>query len=378
MDINFVDLPKQYEKLFESDRFKNGFMNVVQNCGFVGGRHVDDFEKSFANLCGVDHAVGVGSGTDALWLALRALDIGPGDEVLVPANTFIATAFAVTLCGADVKFVDVDPTTYVLTPEILKEAITPYTTAVMPVHLYGQPCDMEGIMEVAEEFNLKVVEDCAQAVCATINGKQVGTFGHAGCFSFYPAKNLGGMGQGGAVITNDASIARFVREVGNVGRREGSWFEYPHVGLNSRLDSVNAFFMNCILEEGLITEWTHKRIKIAQQYHGFLKQLEEVVQLPPMPTDEVVGVFHLFEIQLEDKETRDGLKAYLEEQGIGAALHYPVPCHKQPVYQAVTMGESFMISEHLADTLLSLPMHPSLTLKEVERVCNVIAGYFRG
>jgi len=375
MNVKFVDLPKQYERLFESDRFKNGFMNVVKNCGFVGGRHLENFERSFANLCGVDHTVGVGSGTDALWLALKALDIGPGDEVIVPAYTFVATAFAVTLCGADVKFVDVDPVTYVLTPEILKGAITPHTKAVIPVHLYGQPCDMEGIMEVADNFGLKVVEDCAQAVCATINGKHVGTFGQAGCFSFYPAKNLGGMGQGGAVITNDVNIARFVREMSNCGRKEGSWFEHIHIGLNSRMDSVNAFFMNCILEENLIIEWTHKRINAAQQYHSFLSKLKEIVQLPLMPTNEVVGVFHLFEIKLSDKKTRNGLKKYLEKHGIAAVVHYPLPCHKQPVYRNTTFSGSLVVSEHLADTLLSLPMHPSITLNEVECVCNTIADY---
>jgi len=372
MKVNFVDLQLQYEKYLPTVADK--IAGMLASGQFVGGNALEEFEAVFQSFHNIPYAVGVGSGTDALWLSLKALGIGPGDEVIVPANTFIATAFAVTHCGADIKFVDVDPDTYVITPQIIKDNLTRRTRAVIPVHLYGQPCDMPNIMRIAKRYQLKIVEDCAQAIGGLVGNVKVGTFGHAGCFSFYPTKNLGGMAQGGAVITNSREIANTIRSIGNVGRLEGSWFDYGYVGMNSRLDSINACFLKYIIIDNWLKEWTVDRIGHAMFYNSLLKDVKEV-KTPPGPGNGYIPVFHLYELKCENKDTRDTLKDYLAEHNIGTGLHYPIPCHKQLVYG---LKDTLPISEELSDTLISLPMHPNLTEEQITYVCDCIKDFFRG
>jgi dTDP-4-amino-4,6-dideoxygalactose transaminase len=301
---------------------------------------------------------------------LLALGIGPGDEVIVPANTYIATAFAVSHTGAKPVFVDPNPYTYVIDTDSLTNAITNKTKAIMPVHLYGQPVDMEEMMLFAKQHNLFVIEDCAQSAGASFLDKKTGAWGDVGCFSFYPTKNLGGIGQGGAIITDNEQIADTVRELGNVGRAKNSWFDYIHKGFNSRLDAINASFLSKCLT--MLDQWNDIRINSAAEYEENLDGVDIIK--PPMPTETTSPVFHLYEIKCKDMEIRDNLKTYLTKQEIGTGLHYPVPCHRQPVYSDNIYN--CPISNSLSDTLLSLPMHPMLTYKEIKYVCEKIKEFF--
>ncbi len=365
MKVNFVDLPTQYKGMTEF--IIQDYVDTISKCNFIGS---ESFEKKFADYHESKFCVGVGSGTDALLLALLAFGIGPGDEVIVPANTYIATAFAVSHTGATPVFVDPDPNTYVMTTNNLKEVFTDKTKAIIPVHLYGQPVNMMELNIFAERYNLIVIEDCAQSVGASIDGKKTGIFGHAGCYSFYPAKNLGGMGQGGAVITDNEQIATPIRELGNVGRKEGSWFDYTHIGFNSRLDGINARFLELGLKE--LDNWNINRRTASELYREDLEDVEEV-KIPPV---EIFSpVYHLYELKCSDKKTRDGLKEFLSSKEIGCALHYPIPCHKQPVYKHFNSNCS--VSENISDTLLSLPMHPNLKEEEIKFVCDSIKEFFK-
>lgn len=365
MKVNFVDLPAQYR--FLKANVIQDFADTIFKGNFIGS---EEFEKEFADYHDINHCVGVGSGTDALLLALLALGIGPGDEVIVPANTYIATAFAVSHTGATPVFVDPDPDTYVMATDNLVGVLTANTKAIIPVHLYGQPVNMPQIMLFADAYNLKVIEDCAQSAGADIDGNKTGTFGHAGCYSFYPAKNLGGMGQGGAVVTQIPEVAVAVRELGNVGRKDGSWFDYIHTGYNSRLDGVNARFLSRCLTE--LDIWNNFRRLAALSYEENLATVEEVTT----PPDVFAPVYHLYELKCADKVTRDNLKSFLSAREIGCSLHYPIPCHKQPVYEY--LNASCPVSEELSDTLLSLPMHPNLKEEEIKFVCDSIKEFYNG
>jgi len=360
MIVELVDLRKQYggnNYMF--------LMNKIKAGQFMGA---ENFEEKFAEYHDIKHCVGVGSGTDALWLTLLALGIGPGDEVIVPANTFIATAFAVSHTGATPVFCDVDEHGYIMTCENVEAVITNKTKAIMPVHMHGQPVHMESL----EGLGVYLIEDCAQAAGADVFGKKVGTHGHAGCFSFYPTKNLGGMGQGGAVITDNDNVARIVRQYGNVGRKEGSWDEYSYIGFNSRLDAINAEFLELNLR--YIDQWNDKRIAVAEQYEQELYEVEELYT-PPAPVKNVVKpVYHLYEIKLDSKRTRTYLMKHLNKNGVMARLHNSVPCHKQPMYKS--MKAKCPNADKLANTLLSLPMHPFLTVEEVSYVCDNIKEWF--
>lgn len=365
MDIKFVDLSKQYAGINYMD-----LMTVIRTGQFIGS---ENFEYRFSQYHGSKYCVGVGSGTDALWLSLLALDIGPGDKVIVPSNTFIATAFAVSHTGAEPIFCDVDPHGYNMTKETLaKVEITDDIKAIMPVHLYGLPCHMHDIMSFAREHGLYVIEDCAQAAGAEVFGQKVGTFGDVGCFSFYPTKNLGGLGQGGAIITDSENLATTVRELGNVGRTTGEWDEYSHIGFNSRLDAINAKFMEINLR--FLDQWNNKRIKLAAQYEKELEDLEDAFT-PAPPINEVVKpVYHLYELKLENKRTRTWLIKYLNKNNIPARTHNSIPCHKQSMYKH--LKSECPVVEKLSDTLLSLPMHPFLTPEEVTYVCDNIKEWF--
>lgn len=369
MAVNFLDLKLQYSKINLAEMLTD-LEYLIVNGKFVGGEALDEFEEAFSVYNSVNHTVGVGSGTDALIFALAGLGVGPGDEVIVPANTFIATALAVSHVGATPVFCDVNPLTYLIDNNNAEAVITDKTKAIIPVHLYGNPVNMEDIMALATKHNLFVIEDCAQAIGATFKSQKVGTFGDAGCFSFYPAKNLGGLGQGGAIITNNEDIVAKAQCLGNVGRKAGSWYEYSDIGYNSRLDAVNACFLKTCLEK--IDTWNAKRRTVAGWYSTEMEGINEV-KLPYVDTN-CKPVWHLYELKLESEEKRNGLQDFLQEKDIGCALHYPVPCHKQDVYAEyndLTLG----VADSLAVTLLSLPMHPFMTKDEVIEVCNAIKEY---
>ena len=376
MKVNFVELGKQYANI-KSDVLKD-IDTAISTGAFIGSQK---FEEQFAKYHNKKYCVGVGSGTDALWLSLLALGIGAGDEVIVPANTYIATAFAVSHTGATPVFVDPNPETYVMDTSNLINAMTDKTRAIIPVHLYGQPVNMEEIMAFAKQHSLSVVEDCAQSAGASFLDKKTGAWGDVGCFSFYPTKNLGGIGQGGAVITDNEWLADIVRELGNVGRAKTSWFNYIYKGFNSRLDSINAMFLSRCLT--MLDKWNDARVNSAAEYKENLAGVDIIT--PPMPTATTSPVFHLYEVKCKDLETRDSLKAYLTTQEIGTGLHYPVPCHMQPVYYPVPChmrplyfdsSYRYPISENISDTLLSLPMHPMLTYREIKYVCEKIKEFF--
>jgi dTDP-4-amino-4,6-dideoxygalactose transaminase len=372
MKINFVDLPGQYRDI---KSFVMGDIEKAIDTGsFMGS---EDFEQKFADYHGSKYCVGVGSGTDALWLSLLALGIGPGDRVIVPANTYIATAFAVSHTGAEPLFVDVNPKTYTMHIRymddiVIDDLIGPRVKAIIPVHLYGQPAHMYGIKEFADASNMHIIEDCAQSAGASFGFGKTGTIGTAGCYSFYPAKNLGGLGQGGAIITDDEGLAQTVRELGNVGRSTGSWFDYSHIGFNSRLDALNAKFLSHCLDH--LDEWNARRVEAALYYQVGLEDLEEVVT-PTLPTESSKPVFHVYALKCKDKETRDSLRGYLTEKGIPTGLHYPKPCHLQDMY--FDEDNWLPISERLSDTLISLPMHPNLTPEEIKYICDHIKGFYK-
>ncbi|MEW1959072.1 DegT/DnrJ/EryC1/StrS family aminotransferase [Kineococcus sp. NPDC059986] len=365
--IPFLDLGRAQRELHAG--LDEAWRSVTRSARFVGGPFVEAFEEAWAVEHGIEHAVGVANGTDALELVLRGLGVGPGDEVVVPANTFIATAEAVLAVGAVPHFVDVDPETLLVTPETVAEGITDRTAAVIVVHLYGQAADVPGIAALAARTGAVVVEDCAQAQGARWDGRPVGTMGVAGCTSFYPGKNLGAFGDGGAVITRDASLARAVRRYGDHGRSEVFKYEHPVVGRNSRLDALQAAVLLVKLPH--LEDWNFQRRAAAEQYRSRLAGDEavELVKQDPSST----SVHHLMVVRVED---RDRVQADLTAAGIGTAVHYPVPCHQQKDYTMLprTCVEE---TERSSPRLLSLPMFPGITRDEVDRACDELVATVR-
>jgi len=338
---------------------------VVERGWFVLGPEVDAFETEFAAACGAAFAVGVGNGTDAITLALRALDIGPGDEVIVPALTAAFTGLAVIACGARPRIVDVEPETLTLDPEACAAAVTSMTKAIVPVHLYGQSSEMGAIRRIADRHALAIVEDCCQAHLATENGIPVGTRSHAAAFSFYPTKNLGALGDGGAVITNDESIATRVRRLRNGGQRD----RYRHVeaGVNSRLDELQAGVLRARLP--LLPGWTARRRQLAAQYRAHLPD-----SLATIHERDPGHVYHLFPVRLR---ARDELSAHLARTGIGTLIHYPVPLSAQQAF-AVYEPLPSPVASAAASELLSLPLHPRLTDADVARVAQGVKAFMKG
>ena len=331
---------------------------------YVGGPAVEAFEGQFAAYCGAAHCVGVANGTDALLLTLEALGVGAGDEVLVPANTFIATAEAVVRAGATPRFVDVDPDTLLVTAEGLAAAITPRTRAAMVVHLYGQMPDMDAIAAVTEKAGIHLVEDAAQAHGATWRGQPVGRHAVAACYSFYPGKNLGAFGDGGAVVTDDAELALTVRAIANHGRHGGgAHYEHDLLGTNSRLDVVQAIALSGKLAR--LEEWTEARRRLAERYR---ERLADTAVRPVGVHPQARHVYHLFVVQVED---RDAVRTEIAKRGVQTGIHYPLPCHQQPPLRQYADG-ALPVSEAAAGRLVSLPMHPHLSLEEVDRVCDAL------
>ena len=365
MDVPFLDLKDQYREL--QAQIDSAYHRVVESGRFILGPEVENFEAEFAAYCEAKHCVGVGNGLDALHVILRAAEIGPGDEVIVPGNTYIASWLAVSYAGATPIPVEPDECTYNIDPEKIAAAINPRTRAIMAVHLCGQPADMDAINEVAARHNLLVIEDCAQAHGARYKGKRVGGLGVASGFSFYPGKNLGALGDGGAVVTNDDDLARRVRMIGNYGS-EVKYFNETK-GLNSRLDEFQAAFLRVKL--GRLEEWNERRKQLAEDYLKALKGVENVT-LPHVP-DWADPVWHLFMVR---HPRRDLLQKHLQENGVGTIIHYPVPPHLQKAYAELgyTRGD-FPISQKLADELLSLPMSAHQSTAETNYVVKQLSTF---
>lgn len=360
--IRFLDLAATHAEVRPA--LEEIWEETMNSNGFIGGNHLEAFESEFADYCQSTHCIGVANGTDALELILRGLSIQPGDEVIVPTNTFIATAEAVVNLGATPIFVDVDPLTALITAEHIRAAITPRTVAVMVVHLYGQMANMDEILAVTDAAGIALIEDSAQAHGATWNGKRAGSFGVAAGFSFYPGKNLGALGDGGAVTTSDADLAERVRSIANHGRSLESRYHHDIVGRNSRLDGLQAAALRIKLAE--LDRWNQQRRSVAKFYNAMLP--ERFVPYIEAPLAE--SVYHLFVVQTVD-ESRDVVGARLGDANIGWGIHYPVPCHRQKPFVTDTTPD-FEVADTQAPLILSLPMHPHISEQEVERVCAVL------
>ncbi|MCL4490165.1 MAG: DegT/DnrJ/EryC1/StrS family aminotransferase [Chloroflexi bacterium] len=365
MTIPLVDLKAQYRTI--QPEIDAAMQRVVGNTSFILGKEVAEFEKNFAAFCGASHCVGTDSGTAALHLALLICGIQPGDEVITTTHTFIATAEVISLVGARPVFVDIDPTTYNLDPNLLERAITPRTRAIIPVHLYGQPAEMDPILDIARRHNLRVIEDAAQAHGAEYRGRRTGTMGDVACFSFYPGKNLGAYGDAGALVTNDEKLAEHARMLRDHGRRD----KYKHqiVGYGYRLDALQAAILGAKLPH--LDAWNARRREIADCYTELLTNTDLV---PPYVPPHVRPVFHLYVVRAKN---RDGLQAHLKAQGIEAGIHYPIPLHLQPVYESLgyKLGD-FPQTEKAANEILSLPMYPELTEPQIYQIVGAIKEFY--
>lgn len=373
MKVPFLNLTAQYRPI--KDEIAAALQEVLDTNAFAGGRKVERFENVFAPFCQTGHAIGVGSGTDALWMALLGLGIGDGDAVIVPVNTFIATAEAVSFAGTLPLFVDCDEYYNIDTAKLQKTlSAMSYEQrarlkAVIPVHLYGQMANMDEIMALAGEYGLAVIEDACQAHGAEYKGRRAGSIGDAGCFSFYPGKNLGAYGEAGAIVTNNAELAAKLR----MFRDHGQQKKYYHsiIGWNARMDG----FQGAVLATKLkyLDEWTKKRRQNALLYNELLAGVDGIQTPKEMP--HTSSVYHLYVIQSDD---RDGLQHYLEQNGVATGLHYPVPLHLQEAYSSLGYEEGdFPVAEKAAKRILSLPMFPELTEKQVRYVCDKISEFRR-
>jgi dTDP-4-amino-4,6-dideoxygalactose transaminase len=404
MIIPLVDLKAQYESI--KDEINFAISEVISKSAFVGGPFVESFEKAFASFCNVKHCVGVGNGTDALFIALKVLGIGTGDEVIVPANSFIATSEAVTLTGAKVVFVDINPKTYNMDPTKLEDYLKkkfnrksqvasrkgltrdsqlescnktsrlqpptsnlkPLPKAVIPVHLYGQPADMDPILELAKKYDLRVVEDAAQAHGAVYKGRLIGSIGDVACFSFYPGKNLGAYGDGGAIVTNNDDIAVKARMFANHGRID----KYDHLmqGVNSRLDGLQAAILSVKLKH--LTEWTEKRQENAYLYNKYLK---DTALITPYEMNDVKAVYHLYVVRVK-KELREKLQGHLKSNGISTGIHYPIALPNLKAYSYLEkQNNEFQEATKASQEILSLPMYSELTEQQIRRVAEAMLKF---
>lgn len=364
--IPFVSFEKMHKEIEEEITAK--FQEVYSKNWFIQGEECSRFEEEFATYCNRKYAVGCGNGLDALFLILKAYGIGKGDEVIVPSNTFIATALAVSYTGATPVFVEPDMDTYDINPEKIEEKITKNTKAIMAVHLYGQPAPMDAINEIAIKYNLKVIEDAAQAHGALYHGKKVGSLGDAAGFSFYPGKNLGALGDAGAIVTDDEELAKKIRALGNYG----SDYKYHHIyqGNNSRLDEMQAAFLRIKLQ--YLDKWNENRIETAGKYMKGIQNKEIIL---PKISEDTKHVFHVFAIRCEK---RDELEKYLKEHNIGINKHYPTPIHLQKAYQSLGMQEGELpLAEQISKTELSLPLYYGMEESEIQYVIDKI-NEFKG
>lgn len=358
MKIPYLKFDPMHEEL--KNEITEKFQKVFAKNYYIMGEELENFEKEFARFCGVKYAIGCGNGLDALVLILRAYKIGVGDEVIVPSNTYIATALAVSHVGATPVFVEPNIRTFNIDPNLIEEKITSKTKAIMPVHLYGRPADMDPINQVAKKYNLKVIEDCAQAHGARYKGRLIGTLGDASGFSFYPGKNLGALGDAGAIVTNDEELAKEIYML----RNYGSNIKYVHdiVGYNSRLDEMQAAFLSVKLKN--LNKWNAERDRIANIFIKNIKNPKLV--LPIASCDEYKNVWHIFAVMTED---RDNLEKYLTEKGIGTNKHYPTPMHLQKAYTSLGIREGQLpIAEKISRSELSIPLYYGMTEAEINYI----------
>jgi len=367
MSIPFMELSDSYDLIY--DEVMEKIKKLIDNTRFISGEEVTKFEEEFADYCNVKNAVACGNGTDAIMIALKALDIGPGDTVITAPHTFIATSEAVTAVGAEVDFVDIDEKTYTMSPEKLEEYIEKNKDkknikAIIPVHLYGQMADMPTIMKIADKYNLKVIEDSAQAHGAQIDGKSPGEYGDFATFSFYPGKNLGAFGDAGALVTNDDELAKKAKMLSNHGRYNE---KYTHQieGYNSRMDSIQAAVLRIKLK--YLDQWTDMRIKNAEKYGELLHDKDVRI---PFVRDNSKHVYHLYVVRVND---RDELKSKLKDNNISAGIHYPIPLHLQPAYDYLDYKKGdFPITEKVSEEILSLPMWPEITKSSLKNIINCL------
>ena len=370
--IPFVDLSEQHKPI--ETQLEQAILSVVQRGDFVLGQAVAVFESAFAAACGVQYAIGVACGTDAISLGLKACGICPDDEVIVPANTFIATIIGVIHAGATPVLVDCDPQTALIDLEAAQKRVTAKTKAIVPVHLYGQMVSPKQLLDFAKANNLLIFEDSAQAHLAEKEGYKAGSVGLAAGFSFYPSKNLGCFGNGGMTITNDAEVARKMRSLRNYGAP--SKYLHTELGTNSRLDTIQAAILQVKLPH--LASWNSDRLRAAKYYDILLAPLQEKGIFPLENTSDSGHVYHLYIIRATDKSPveRDTLKEKLTAEGIGVGIHYPIPCHLQPAYQYLGYKQGdFPNTEILSKEILSLPMYPGITEAHIERVVKAIASF---
>lgn len=369
--IPLVDLKKQYARL--APRLRKAVLRVLDSGVYILGPEGKSFEAEFAKALGARHALGVSSGTEALKLALEALEVGPGDEVILPAFTFIATATAVSTIGAVPVFVDVEPRTLTMDPAKAKAAVTRRTKVLLPVHLYGYPADMDPILALARKRGLKVLEDCAQSHLTTYKNRVAGSLGDIAAFSFYPTKNLGAFGDAGAVVTQSAELAQICLELRNVGRRAGANYDHCRIGHNARLDEIQAAVLRVKLQD--LAKDTARRRRVAALYAKGLAGLP--LELPSLgsPSQGTRHSFHLYVIALD---RRDELARHLSAAEVGTGIYYPIPVHLQPAYRnAGHKPGDFPQSERASRRVLALPMYPDLSASEVGRVCRAVRDFFK-
>lgn len=376
MQVPFLDLKIQYQSIKKD--IDQAIQNVIDNTAFILGKAVSDFEKNFALEHQVKYCLGTSSGTDGNHMVLWSLGVQSGDEVIIPANTFIATAWGATLCGAKPVFVDCHPESYNIDPSKIEAAITNKTKAIVAVHLYGQPAHIEAIKEIAKKYNLFLVEDAAQAHFAEYNGKRVGGLADAASFSFYPGKNLGAFGEGGAVTTNDENIFNYMKKL----REHGQSQKYYHatMGHNYRMEGIQGAVLGVKLNH--LAKWTNGRRLVAEKYKALLADCDAVTLPKQMP--EAKHVYHLFVIKVNSArkdlrgKTRNDLHKFLDEKGISTGLHYPIPLHLQECFNHLGYRKGdFPITEDLADSGLSLPMYPELNNEQINYVADNIKEFFR-
>jgi dTDP-4-amino-4,6-dideoxygalactose transaminase len=367
MKVPFLDLGAQYASIH--NEIGAALRQVLDSAAFAGGPFVEKFEKEFASFCQCRFAAGVSSGTAALWMALLAIGIGRGDEVITVPNTFIATCEAISFCGAKPVFVDIDERTYNMNPDLIEGAITARTKAIIPVHLYGQMADMRRIMEIARAHRLFVIEDACQAHGAEYQGRRAGSIGDLGCFSFYPGKNLGAYGEAGAVLTNDGELAEKLR----MFRDHGQAKKYYHsmIGWNGRMDGLQGAVLSVKLK--YLAAWNEARRRNAQLYNKLLENVDGLIA--PIEADYGMHIYHIYAIRTQN---RDAFISTLAQKGISCGIHYPVPIHLQKAYRFLGYQQgSLPIAEKSAEQLVSLPMFAELRQEQIERVCQEIRSFLR-
>jgi len=364
--VKFLDLAAQYQSIkYEINEAIN---NVIQESAFIGGKYVEQFEKEFAAYQEAKYCIGVGNGTDAIEIAIEALSLPKNSEIIVPANSFIASGEAVSRCGHKVVFCDCNEHNYTISIESLKSKITPHTKAIIAVHLYGHPCDMDEILKLAKEHNLRVIEDCAQAHGAEYKDKKIGAIGDIGTFSFYPGKNLGAYGDGGAITTNNTQLAQKCRMIANHGRI--TKYDHEFEGRNSRLDGLQAAILSVKLKH--LSTWTEKRIAVANYYLDKLQDTKQII----LPVRQVWAkqVYHLFVIRTEN---RDELAEFLKQHEIQTGIHYPISLPKLEAYRYLGQGQDEMFANQFDKQLLSLPIGEHLEENELEKVVTTIKKFFQ-